>query len=126
MRGRRPGQRHDPGAALTRNRLLYLAAAVLALLDVTGVAGWGLRAALALLVASTILRIGLASIAPLRVGEKSHPPVDAIEPGGIPVYACSGCGTQLVLLRKGNDRPPRHCGEPMRLDVIEEAFDRGP
>jgi hypothetical protein len=124
VRGRRAGQRHDPGAALTRWRLVYAAAGVLLLLDVLAGVSWGARAALALLAGMLVVRIGLASIAPLRPGEKSYPPVDAIEPGGIPVYACSGCGTQLVLLRKGNDRPPRHCGEPMTLTIVEEAFDR--
>jgi hypothetical protein len=55
----------------------------------------------------------------MRVGTKNYDPVDVVEPsGGLPVYSCTGCGTQLILLRKGNDRAPRHCGEPMRYDVV--------
>ncbi|HVE98554.1 MAG TPA: hypothetical protein VNA12_05180 [Mycobacteriales bacterium] len=102
------------------SRLLYGGAAVCLALDVLGVADWGGRAALAIVLGTVCLRLGLGMMAPLRVGEKSHPPVDVISEAGIPVYTCAGCGTQVILLRKGNDRPPRHCGEAMRFDVVPE------
>ncbi|MEO6713383.1 MAG: hypothetical protein ABIM89_08155 [Mycobacteriales bacterium] len=80
---------------------------------------WAARAAGALLISVLVIRWGYASLRPMRVGAKNYEPVDVVEPdGGLPVYTCTGCGTQLVLLRKGNDRPPRHCGEPMRYDVV--------
>jgi DNA-directed RNA polymerase subunit RPC12/RpoP len=28
-------------------------------------------------------------------------------------FWCSNCGTELLLLRKGTDAVPRHCGEKM-------------
>ena len=90
-------------------------------LDALGVADWGARVALAIVIATVSLRLGFGMMRPLRVGEKSHPPIDVISDEGIPVYACTGCGTQLVLLRKGNDKAPRHCGETMRLDVVPET-----
>jgi predicted RNA-binding Zn-ribbon protein involved in translation (DUF1610 family) len=34
------------------------------------------------------------------------------------VFACETCGEQLVLLRRGTDVPPRHCGEKMVLRRI--------
>jgi hypothetical protein len=90
-------------------------------LSLVGVLPWGARAAGSLLLATVIIRWGLASMRPMRVGEKSHDPVDVVEPGGLPIYTCNGCGTQLLLLRKGNKRAPRHCGESMRYDVVAEA-----
>ena len=89
-------------------------------LDALGAIGWGVRAALAVVIATVCLRVGFAMMRPMRVDEKSYPPVDVVADGGIPVYACAGCGTQLVLLRRGSDRPPRHCGEAMRFEVVAE------
>jgi hypothetical protein len=43
------------------------------------------------------------------------PPADVAEEGSLLVFACETCGEQLVLLRKGTDVPPRHCGERMVL-----------
>jgi hypothetical protein len=79
---------------------------------------WAARAAGAVLISTLVIRWGLASLRPMQVGAKNYDPVDVVEPDGLPVYSCSGCGTQLLLLRKGNDKPPRHCGEPMRYAVV--------
>jgi hypothetical protein len=109
---------------VNRRRGTYALLAVcvlLVVLRVTGVAPWGARAAGSLLLATLIIRWGLASMRPMQVGEKSHPPVDVVEPGGLPVYTCNGCGTQLLLLRKGNERPPRHCGEAMEYALVPAA-----
>jgi hypothetical protein len=46
------------------------------------------------------------------------PPVDVQEEGSLLVFACETCGEQLVLLRRGTDVPPRHCGEKMVLRRI--------
>lgn len=104
----------------TASRLLYGSAVVFLTLDALGVVDWGARAALAVVIATVSIRLGFGMMRPLRVDEKNHPPVDVVDSGGIPVYTCTGCATQVVLLRKGNDRPPRHCGEPMRFDVVPE------
>ena len=29
------------------------------------------------------------------------------------IFRCATCGTELLLLRRGSDRAPRHCGESM-------------
>ena len=105
----------------TTSRLLYGSAVVLLALDAIGAIDWGVRAALAVVIATVCLRLGFGMMRPMRVDEKSYPPVDVVADGGIPVYACAGCGTQLVLLRRGSDRPPRHCGEAMRLDVVSDV-----
>lgn len=31
------------------------------------------------------------------------------------VFRCENCGTELLLLRRGSDVSPRHCGETMTL-----------
>ena len=86
----------------------------------TAEADWAWRVGVALVVVTLIVRVSLATLLPLRPEEPSGPAVDVIEPGGVPLYVCTGCGTQLVLLRKGNDKPPRHCGEPMTFKVVAE------
>jgi len=44
------------------------------------------------------------------------PPLEAIKPlpeGVRILYWCETCGIEVLLLRAGNETPPRHCGEPM-------------
>lgn len=109
-----------PGRKLTF-RLLLAACAVLLVLRYAAGVSWGARAAVGLLIAAFVVRWGLASMRPLQLGEKTYEPVDVVEPEGVPVYSCQECGTQLVLLRKGSDKPPRHCGEAMAYAVIPES-----
>ena len=100
---------------------------VCALLVVAHYAGgvsWGLRAAGGLLIATFVIRWGVASLRPLQTGTKTYAePVDVLEPEGVPVYSCKECGTQLVLLRRGSDKAPRHCGEAMTFMVVPESDD---
>lgn len=99
--------------------LLLLAVAALLIARYVFDVSWGARAAGALLISTLVIRWGYASLRPMQVGTKNYDPVDVVDPdGGLPVYSCSGCGTQLILLRKGNERPPRHCGEPMHYSVV--------
>jgi hypothetical protein len=84
---------------------------------------WGWRAAVGLLIATFVIRWGVASMRPLQAGTKTYVPVDVIEPAGVPVYSCKECGTQLVLLRRGSDKAPRHCGEAMTFRVVPESDD---
>ncbi len=82
---------------------------------------WPVRVAIGLVLGYVVFRLGTAMLLPLRQArESSYPPVDVIEPDGVPVYSCQECGTQLVLLRRGSDKPPRHCGEPMEYAVVPE------
>jgi hypothetical protein len=42
--------------------------------------------------------------------------LEAVEslPEGVRIlFWCDTCGTEVLLLRAGNENPPRHCGEPM-------------
>lgn len=111
-----------PSRRLT-TRLLLGAVVLLLVARYAGGVSWGARAAVGLLIATLVIRWGLASMRPMRPGEKAYDPVDVVEESGVPVYACKACGTQLVLLRRGSDRPPRHCGEPMAYSVVPEASD---
>lgn len=102
-------------------RLLLAAVAVLLVLRYAAQVSWAARAAVGLLIATLVIRWGLASMRPLQVGAKSYEPVDVVEESGVPVYSCKECGTQVVLLRRGTDKPPRHCGEPMTYAVVAEV-----
>ena len=108
-----------PSRRLT-TRLLLGVCALLVVARYAGGVSWAMRAAIGLLLATLVVRWGIASMRPLRVGEKSYEPVDVVEPSGVPVYSCTSCGTQVVLLRRGSDKAPRHCGEPMTYAVIPD------
>lgn len=63
-----------------------------------------------------IWRVGTASFASLRNGA-AHIPDGPPEPldtrSHRVVYACGGCGAEVLLLVRGTETPPRHCGEKM-------------
>ena len=84
---------------------------------------WPIRVVIGLVLGYVVFRLGTAMLFPLRTREKTYPPVDVVEPEGVPVYACASCGTQLVLLRRGSDKPPRHCGEAMEYAVVPDLPD---
>ncbi|HEX8001501.1 MAG TPA: hypothetical protein VF519_02270 [Mycobacteriales bacterium] len=102
-------------------RLLLGAVVLLLVARYAGGVSWGARAAVGLLIATLVIRWGLASMRPLHSTEKTYEPVDVVEEAGVPVYACQECGTQLVLLRRGSDKPPRHCGEAMTFTVVPDS-----
>ena len=101
-------------------RLLLLAVVALLVARYAFGVSWGARAAVGLLIATLVIRWGAASLGPLQVGQKTYEPVDVVEESGVPVYACRECGTQLVLLRRGSDKAPRHCGEAMSFSLVAE------
>lgn len=63
-----------------------------------------------------IWRVGTASFASLRNGA-GHIPDGPPEPVDTRsqriVYACGGCGAEVLLLVRGTESAPRHCGEKM-------------
>jgi hypothetical protein len=63
-----------------------------------------------------IARVGLASFGSLRAGA-SFVPDGPPEPLDVRrervTYWCEGCGSELLLLVRGADTAPRHCGERM-------------
>lgn len=72
------------------------------------------------LLGMAILWIGLGSLRSLQTGAAHVPsaPPRAVDPASERVtYSCGGCGAEMVLLVRGTDVPPRHCGERMRERV---------
>lgn len=47
----------------------------------------------------------------------AHDPEEAVTPPPDVriVFRCATCGTELLVLRRGSDAAPRHCGEAMTL-----------
>ena len=63
-----------------------------------------------------IWRMGVASFGSLRHGGAHIPdgPAVPVDPSAERVtYWCSGCGAELLLLVRGAEVAPRHCGERM-------------
>ena len=63
-----------------------------------------------------IWRFGIASFGSLRAGGAHIPdgPAVPVDTSAERVtYWCGGCGAELLLLVRGADVPPRHCGEKM-------------
>ena len=63
-----------------------------------------------------IWRMGIASFGSLRHGGAHIPdgPAVPVDPAAERVtYWCSGCGAELLLLVRGAEVAPRHCGERM-------------
>jgi DNA-directed RNA polymerase subunit RPC12/RpoP len=71
---------------------------------------------LAPLVGLGILRFGLATFGSLRTGASYIPdgPPQPVDPAvERTTYWCAGCGAELLLLVRGTETAPRHCGERM-------------
>lgn len=64
----------------------------------------------------TIWLVGIKSFAALRHGA-AHIPDGPPQPVDVRtervVYACGGCGAEVLLLVRGTETAPRHCGEKM-------------
>ncbi len=88
--------------------------ALVALLDRAGVLP--ARYVLAPLLGLLILAIGRASLRSFRSGAAHIPdgpprPLDLAQERV--TYACGGCGAEVLLLVRGTEVGPRHCGERM-------------
>jgi len=77
------------------------------------------------LIGMAIWRIGYATFGQFGVGASYIPdgdpvPVDTRQERV--VYWCGGCGAEVLLLVRGTDMSPRHCGEKMveRREVARE------
>jgi DNA-directed RNA polymerase subunit RPC12/RpoP len=69
------------------------------------------------LLSLAILWVGLGSLRSLQVGGAHIPDGDpqAVDPTvERTTYWCAGCGAEVLLIVRGTDAPPRHCGERMR------------
>lgn len=75
-----------------------------------------MRIAIALVMAITLGSIGVGMLRSLTARTPRNVPL--AEPEVIPAnvrvtYWCETCGTEVLLLRKGSEAPPKHCAEPM-------------
>lgn len=71
---------------------------------------------LAPLLGVLIYSVGVASLGSLRRGASYIPdgPPEVVDPEEERVtYWCGGCGAELLLLVRGSQVAPRHCGEKM-------------
>jgi DNA-directed RNA polymerase subunit RPC12/RpoP len=73
-----------------------------------------------------ILRFGQASFGSLRQGASyipDGPPVPVDTRLERTTYWCAGCGAELLLLVRGTETAPRHCGEKMteRREVARQG-----
>jgi DNA-directed RNA polymerase subunit RPC12/RpoP len=73
-----------------------------------------------------ILWFGLGSLRSLQAGAAHIPdgdPVPVDVASERTTYWCAGCGAEVLLLIRGTDTAPRHCGERMR-ERVEIAHTR--
>lgn len=66
---------------------------------------------------AAMIALGAIALGSVRsLGRKPHAtfdePLEAAPDARI-IFWCQACGTELLLLRKGSEKPPRHCGEAM-------------
>ncbi len=74
-----------------------------------------------------ILWFGLGSLLSLQQGAAHIPDGDPapVDPTLERVtYWCAGCGAEVLLLARGTESPPRHCGERMRerVEILRERL----
>ena len=79
----------------------------------------------AILMGLAIASLGLMMLRGMRVPAPTKElPAPEPPPANTRVtYWCENCLTELLLLRRGSEQPPRHCGEKM-IERTEVA--RGP
>ena len=84
-----------------------------------------LRAVIAVVAALAIAWIGWGMFRSLlrRTPRNVPLPEPEVPPADVRItYRCEECGTELLLLRKGSESPPRHCGEAMlRREEVERS-----
>lgn len=82
------------------------------------------------LLSVAILWFGLGSLRSLQAGG-DHIPSDDPQPvdhtAERTTYWCAGCGAEVLLLVRGTEVAPRHCGERMRerVEIVRDRRDGG-
>jgi hypothetical protein len=72
------------------------------------------RVALAVLFGLVIFGMGMATVRGFAGPRGSSKPEPEPLPVGVRLlYWCENCGAEFLVLRRGADTIPRHCGEPM-------------
>lgn len=82
------------------------------------------------LLSIAILAFGFGSLRSLQAGAAHIPDGDpeVVDPAIERVtYWCAGCGAEVLLLVRGTESPPRHCGERMheRVELSREPHTNG-
>lgn len=75
-----------------------------------------MRVLFAILIGVAIAAVGGSMLRGLSRPGPSAPSPDEAQPMlhvARVTFWCETCGTELLLLRKGTDAPPKHCGEKM-------------
>jgi DNA-directed RNA polymerase subunit RPC12/RpoP len=81
------------------------------------------------LLGMAILWFGLGSLRSLQAGASHIPDGDPV-PVDVTseriTYWCAGCGAEVLLLIRGTESAPRHCGERMRerVEIVRERLGR--
>lgn len=87
------------------------AGAVAVLVAVFGEVRWLVAPA----IGYAVWRVGTAMLGGLVTESKAPegPPQPIVNPAERILYWCEACGAELLLVVRGDDTPPRHCGERM-------------
>lgn len=89
--------------------------ALVAVAAIAVAVAFGPRWVIAPLLGYLIYRVGTGMLAGMAADADATPP----KPTAIAqttertVYTCGECGTEVVLVVRGEEAPPRHCGERM-------------
>ncbi len=79
---------------------------------------------LAPLLGYAIFRSGTAMLRGMAEGgpSRADPPEPVMNRPERTLYSCEQCGVELLLVVRGADTPPRHCGERMheRIELVHE------
>lgn len=110
--------------------LVVIATGLLILLVVTRALSIPTAYVFAPLLSIAILMVGFGTLRSLQVGAAHIPDSDPepIDQAAERVtYWCAGCGAEVLLLVRGTESPPRHCGERMheRVEVLRERRTNG-
>ncbi len=85
---------------------------------------FGPKWVLAPLLGYAIFRIGTAMLRSMAEGGpgRADPPEPVFNRPERTLYWCEQCGVELLLVVRGADTPPRHCGERMheRIELMHE------
>lgn len=79
---------------------------------------------LAPLLGFAVFRVGIAMLRGMAAGvdDDPGPPEPVLAEPERTLYWCEHCGSELLLVVRGTDAPPRHCGERMheRVEVVRD------
>ncbi len=79
---------------------------------------FGAKWVLAPLLGYAIFRVGTTTLRSMAAGAPVRdPPEPVLNRPERTLYWCEQCGAELLLLVRGAETPPRHCGERMHVRI---------